>query len=240
MAKRSEQGDGPVNKPVKGPVTRKIDPERRAQIGQEKRARTRAEILDAAFTLLGRERGLTTRIEEICDSAGVSRGTFYNYFNGMVELFDALSHHINHDFNRAVMDTIDRLPSAAERAGAAIRYFLDRAIKDPKWGWAMVNVSAGGPIFGAETYANAQRTAEEGIASGEFKLTGPISGRDLQLGAGLAAMITQLRNPPSPTYSASVARHVLRGMGVPKKRVEQIVSRSLPEPTITGSSSRAR
>ena len=122
------------------------------------------------------------------------------------------------------------MPYAAERAGAAIRYYLERALKDPKWAWAMVNISTGGPIFGAETYRLAQRTAEEGIAAKEFELTGPNSGRDLVLGATLAAMMTQLRNSPSSTYPASVARHVLRGMGVPKDRVEQIVSMPLPVP----------
>lgn len=205
----------------------RIDVERRAQIGAEKRARTRQVLLDAAFTLLGRERGLTTRIEEILEIAGISRGTFYNYFNSMDELFDALQYELNHDFNTAVLKSLADMPLAAERAGYAIRYYLERAREDPKWAWAMVNISAGGMIFGAETYRQAQRTVEEGIESGEFELTGPNSGRDILLGTTLAAMITQLRNPPSSTYPASVARHVLRGMGVPKERVEDIIMRPL-------------
>lgn len=209
-------------------VKRKIDVQRRAQIGEEKRARTRTDILDVAFALLGHEKGLTTPIEDICRAAKISRGTFYNYFTGMDQLFDALSFELNHDFNRAVTAILRQMPSAADRVGAAVRYYLERAIKDQKWGWAMVNISTGGPIFGADTYQHAQWTAEEGIASGEFELTGPNSGRDLQLGATLAAMITQLRQSPSNTYPASVARHVLRGMGVSKDRVEQIVTSALP------------
>lgn len=209
-------------------MKRNIDVQRRAQIGEEKRARTRTEILDVAFTLLGRERGLTTRIEEICKAAKISRGTFYNYFDSMDQLFDALSFELNHDFNRAVTALLRQMPHAAHRAGAAVRYYLERAMNDPQWAWAMVNISAGGPIFGADTYQHAQWTAEEGIASGEFKLTGPNSGRDLQLGTTLAAMITQLRNSPSPTYPVSVARHILLGMGVPSERVEEIVASPLP------------
>lgn len=209
---------------------RKIDVERRAQIGQEKRARTRAMLLDVTFSLLGREGGLTTRIEEICEEAQVSRGTFYNYFNSVDELYDALSFELNHEFNVKVTEILMRMPTAAERAGSAIRYYLDRALKDSKWAWAMVHISASGPIFGADTYRYAQATAEDGIASGEFELTGPNSGRDLQLGATLAAMKTQLTNSPSERYAASVARHVLRGMGVPKDRVEAIVAMSLEDP----------
>lgn len=209
---------------------RNIDVERRAQIGLEKRARTRTTILEAAFKLLGRERGLTTRIEEIIEEAVVSRGTFYNYFNSMDELFEALQYELNHDFNNAVLAAVSDMPDAAARASAAIRYYLARARQDQQWAWAMVNISSGGPIFGVETYRHAQNTVEEGIASGEFELTGPNSGRDMLLGTTLAALITQLRNPPSDTYPVSVARHVLRGMGVPKDRVEEIVARPLPDP----------
>ena len=208
---------------------RKVDLERRAQIGQERRARTRGQILEAAFVLLGRERGLTTRVEEICAGARISNGTFYNHFDSLSALYDALSYDLNHDFNVAVSLILSGMPSAAERVGAAVRLYLERAVQDAQWAWAMVNISAGGPIFGAETHASAQRTAEEGIASGEFELTGPESGRDLQLGAGLAGMITQLKGPPSPDYASSVTRHILRGMGVPKDRVEAIITQPLPE-----------
>lgn len=208
----------------------KIDGERRAQIGLEKRARTRKAVLEAAFELLGRERGLATRIEEVLTVTGLSRATFYNYFPSMDELLDALQFELNHDFNTSVLAIVAKMPTSAERAGAAIRYYLGRAKSDPKWAWAMVNISAGGMIFGAETYRQAQLTIEEGIASGEFELTGPLSGRDILLGSTLAAMVTQLRNNPPVTYPASVARHVLRGLGVPKNRVEEIISRPLPDP----------
>lgn len=207
-----------------------INLERRAQIGQEKRARTRAALLDTAFTLLGRENGRNTRIEEICGESGVSRATFYNYFNNMDEVFSALSEELNHDFNRAVTRIISALPTAAERASAAVRYYLERALHDPKWGWAMVNISAGGPIFGQDTYEYAQATAGEGIATGEFEIPGPQTGRDIQLGTTHAAMITQLRNQPSPTFAASIARHVLLALGVPKARADEVVAQDLPDP----------
>jgi AcrR family transcriptional regulator len=207
---------------------RRIDVARRAAIGQEKRARTRAALLQAAFQLVGHERGLMTRIEEVCEAAQIARGTFYNYFDSVEELWDALSDELNHEFNRSVVATLSEITSAAERAGFAIRFYLERARRDTQWAWAMVHISARGPIFGQDTYEHAHRTAEEGIASGEFDLPGPNTGRDLQLGTTLAGMVTQLRKPPSSTYAASVARHVLWGMGVPRERVEEIVSKPLP------------
>ncbi len=53
-----------------------------------KRERTRKKILEAAFGLIGNEKGLTVRIEEICAAADISRGTFYNYFTSLEQLFE--------------------------------------------------------------------------------------------------------------------------------------------------------
>ena len=56
-----------------------------------KRERTRKKILEAAFGLIGNEKGLTVRIEEICAASHVSRGTFYNYFTSLEQLFEVLA-----------------------------------------------------------------------------------------------------------------------------------------------------
>lgn len=206
----------------------RIDPVRRAEIGREKRNRTRTAILNAAFDLIGNDHGTSIPIETICAGAGVSRATFYTYFKGVSELIEALGYELSHEFNTAVSKVLSEMTTASERVSAATRYYLQKAVDDPKWGWAMVHISAGGPIFGADTYARANSDVEYGIMKGEFLLPGPNSGRDLILGTGLAAMITQLRDSPSPTFPASIARHCLLGLGVSRARSDEIVARPLP------------
>jgi AcrR family transcriptional regulator len=197
-----------------------------------RRERTRRRVLDAAFALMGHERGLAVRIEEICAEAGISRGTFYNYFSGLEALFDALSFDLSHAFNTAVLATMARMDSMAARTNAAMRYYLERARSNPNWGWAMVNISATGPLFGAETFASALATVEDGIALGEFAIEDARLGRDIILGTALAAMITQLREGTDADQPMRVARHVLRALGVPDDRVEAVIARPLPEPTL--------
>ena len=65
--------------------------ERRLEVGRQRRARTRANIVAAAFDLFGSEEGLFTRIEDIAAKAGVTRATFYNHFSGMAELRAAIA-----------------------------------------------------------------------------------------------------------------------------------------------------
>jgi AcrR family transcriptional regulator len=198
-----------------------------------RRERTRRRVLDAAFTLMGHERGLTVRIEEICAEAGISRGTFYNYFNGLEQVLDALSFDLSHNFNSAVLATMARMEDMAARTDAAMRYYLERARSNPQWGWAMVNISATGPLFGAETFASALATVEEGILRGEFVLEDARVGRDMILGTALAAMVSQLREGADADQPRKAARLILRALGVPGDRVDVVVSRPLPPPTLT-------
>jgi len=52
----------------------------RTRTGQARRARTRANILSTAFALFD-ERGVDqVTVEDVRESAGLARGSFYNYF----------------------------------------------------------------------------------------------------------------------------------------------------------------
>jgi AcrR family transcriptional regulator len=206
-----------------------INAKRRAQIGVQRRARTHERILAAAFALLGRENGRLTRTDEVCEAAEVSRGTFYNYFTSMEELFAAVSHKISHHYNVLVHDVIVDLPSSADRAAAAVRYYLHRARSDRAWGWAMVNLSAAGPIFGEETFQRATASIAEGMGNGDFNVPSVQVGRDLLLGSALASMISVLRSRPNEVSPEAMVRQIMIGLGVKASVIERSLSHPLPE-----------
>lgn len=165
----------------------------RTALGRKRRADTRARILAAAFEIFGDENGLFARIEDVADMAGVTRATFYNHFTGMAELREALTQEVTHDFLLSVTRTVGSLPDSRERCTVATRFYLHRAQQDSRWGWSMVNISAGGLIFGAETHREAERTVREGIESGALPILSPELGRDILLGSAFAAVTSILR-----------------------------------------------
>ncbi|MEU6532549.1 TetR/AcrR family transcriptional regulator [Streptomyces sp. NPDC046928] len=55
-----------------------------------RRVRTRANLLDAAFTVFAAKGFGRVSIEEVCEAAGYSRGAFYSNFGSLDELFFAL------------------------------------------------------------------------------------------------------------------------------------------------------
>lgn len=208
--------------------------ERRAEIGRERRARTRAKIISAAFELFGEEQGLYSRIEDIADRAGVTRPTFYNHFSGMEELREALTHEVTHQFLESVTATISALPDPRRRASAAIRFYLRRARDDRRWAWSMINMSATGVIFGSETYKQAEQTVREGMEAGVLRLPSSAVGRDIILGSTLAAISTMQRETVEQDYPETVAGYILMGLGVPYEEARQIANVELP-PSVPGS-----
>ena len=205
-----------------------INLERRAEIGRERRARTRGKILSAAFDIFGDEQGLFARIEDIVDKAGVTRPTFYNHFSGMEELREALSYEVTHDFLLAVTDTISALPDARDRSAAAIRFYLHRARDDRRWAWSMLNISASGIIFGAETYRQAEQTVREGMETDVFIIPSSKVGRDILLGSCLAAMGSITREDTPDEYPEVVAGYILFALGVPYDLAKEIAQQPMP------------
>jgi AcrR family transcriptional regulator len=211
------------------PPRKQIDPERRAEVGRERRTRTRARIIAAAFEVLGDERGLHARAEDVADKASVTRATFYNHFAGMAELREALSVELTHDFLGAVTATISALPDARDRSALAVRFYLQRAAADRRWAWSMINLSATGLIFGVETFRQAEQTLREGVSEGVFPHISVPLGRDLLLGATLAAMGSIVRGGVAADYPDEVAGAILFALGVAREEAEARARAPLPK-----------
>jgi AcrR family transcriptional regulator len=192
-----------------------------------KRERTRAKILEAAFELIGNEKGLTVRIEEVCAAAEISRGTFYNYFTSLEQLFEILAIELSHDLNRALASTFDETQSHADGSNAAVQHYLNYARRDPAWAWAMVHLSAFGPAFGGEAWDACYRAIDKGIEAGEFDVPNATVGRDLMTGTVLATVRTTLRGGRSDPRV--IAHHILRALGVPDARAKEIADRPLAD-----------
>jgi AcrR family transcriptional regulator len=205
-----------------------IDLVRRAEIAAEKRRRTRAGILIAAFRIVGEERGSFKRVEDFCTAAEISRGTFYNYFSGLEPLYSALADELSQDFEAAVHRVMEGMSRSSARAAAAVRYNLRGAMDNPRWGWAMLHTSLGREIFGPQVAARAKLTIQEGIDRGEFRIESAEIGKALLLGASLSATLDILYGRATPDYPERMAHHILMGLGVSRSTADAVVRRPLP------------
>ncbi len=217
-----------IDKSSKKKPPHRIDLARRAEIAAEKRNRTRALILVAAFRLIGEENGQFHRVEDFCSAAQVSRGTFYKYFAGIANLYTILADELSADFDAAVHRVMDEKVTSAARASAAVRYYLRAAMENSRWGWAMVHTSMGREIFGPDVSARAKATIEEGIASTEFGLSQAEMGKALLLGACLGGTLDILFGRATPSYPEQMAHSILLGLGVKAKLAKSVSQEPLP------------
>ncbi len=211
-----------------------IDLARRAEIGARRRARTRAQLLASARALFGREGGRSTRVEDICESAAIARGTFYNYFPSFEALQAALFEDLSDRFDRAVHLVFEELEGPAERTCAAIRFYMSRVVEDHQWGWGMVNTGMGIGFFPASVSERVAETIRQGIEAGDFTLANAEAGRDILLGAGLAAATTLLSGEAASDHIENVAAGVLQALGLPAERAWQLARADLPKLNYVG------
>lgn len=111
---------------------------RRSQIGGERRARTRAKLMDAAFRLFAVHGADAPTIDDVIAEAGVARGTFYNHFKTRDDLFKAAADSIATSINALIRPALAGLDDAAHRLARAFRMFVLFAIEDETRGWILL------------------------------------------------------------------------------------------------------
>jgi len=202
--------------------------DRRVQLGEQRRARTRARIISSAFDLYGTEHGSQLRVEDVARSAGVTRATFYGYFNNLHELREAVAYELTHEIFARVVKTYQHMEDPAFQVACAIRFYLGKAKSDPQWALSVVNISAQGKVFGAETFHRAEENIQEGLDAGRFRLFNSALGRDIVLGTCLAAMCTIIEQDTPDIYPELVAGHVLMGLGLELEDARDVATSELP------------
>jgi AcrR family transcriptional regulator len=106
-------------------VTQQAAPARLTR--EEKKARTRAQLIDAAATVFARRGFAAASLDEVAEEAGLTKGAVYSNFDSKEELFQAvIDERLNEPMLRMAED-IDSTATFAERAMEGARMFVDMA-----------------------------------------------------------------------------------------------------------------
>jgi AcrR family transcriptional regulator len=94
---------------------------------EEKKARTRAQLIDAAASVFARRGFAAASLDEVADEAGLTKGAVYSNFDSKEELFQAvIDERLNEPMLRLAED-LDTTGTFAERAMEGARMFVDIA-----------------------------------------------------------------------------------------------------------------
>ena len=150
----------------------KIDLARRAEIGREKRARTRAQIVEAGAMLLAERPLEALTVDAVVEAAGVAKGTFYYHFQSMEELAAAVGEKLGESFDELLAPARLGLPDPIARLSFAFTQFLEKAIADPVWARLVVQSAQAPTEFARSVRAHLKTDLSRGEGSGAPDRTG--------------------------------------------------------------------
>ena len=190
----------------------KIDLARRAEIGREKRARTRAQIVEAGLVLLAERPPEALTVDAIVEAAGVAKGTFYYHFQSIEELVGVVGAKLADSFDELLAPS--RLDEAdpVERMAFAFTKFLEKAINDPLWARLVVR-SAEAPAALGRIRENLKADLAEAIAQGRVAIQDVELAADIVIGVWLQVTRGSLERRAAPDLTRQALAAVLRALG---------------------------
>ena len=207
----------------------KVDPIRRAEIGREKRARTRAQLVAAASSLYVKQAVESVTVDDVVREAGVAKGTFYVHFTGL----DALNAAVAEDLVRSLDELLQpvrlSLDDPALRIAFGCSSFIDTALDDARWGALTSKFLLAAPKWGEvvrrrllEDLQQLSKGLPHGEASVELNLE-IVIGVILQLMRALGQGRLSSRDR-DPAIGA-----ILRAIGLDARRTKSVLAH-LPAP----------
>ena len=134
--------------------------------GHRKRARTRAQLIEAGLLAFA-TRGEAMTVTDVTTEAGVSNGTFYNYFDDLDDLVLVLAEHVGESIAEAA--AAEPIDDPAARFADATARVLVMAEVDPTWGRAFLQVAAR-PGSAGDMLRHARADLDRGHREGRFTL----------------------------------------------------------------------
>ena len=190
----------------------KIDLARRAEIGREKRARTRAQIVEAGLVLLAERPPEALTVDAIVEAAGVAKGTFYYHFQSVEELVAAVGASLADSFDELLAPSRLGEPDPVERMSLAFTKFLEKAINDPFWGRLVVR-SAQVPAAIGGIREHLEADLAEAIAQGRLAIHDAQLAADIVIGIWLQVTRGSIERRAAPDLTRQALAAVLRALG---------------------------
>jgi len=106
---------------------------RRAEIGREKSAKTRAQLIAAAHSLFRRQAVESVTVDDVVREAGLAKGTFYVHFDDLHDLTSAVADDLIKTFDELLQPARLSLEDPVMRIAFGCNAFFEQASADPSW-----------------------------------------------------------------------------------------------------------
>jgi AcrR family transcriptional regulator len=191
----------------------RVDLARRAEIGREKRAKTRAQIVQAGAMLFAERPISAVTIDAVVEAAGVAKGTFYYHFQSIDELGAAVGAKLGATFDEMLTPARREFKDPIDRLSFAFTQFLEKARSDADWGRLVVQSSQSPTEFGLGVRSNLKADIAEAIMQGRVSVRDAELAVDIVMGIWLQVTRGILDRGARPELTPQTVEAVLRALG---------------------------
>src|SRR5271167_2071536 len=203
----------------------RIDLARRAQIGRDRRARTRSQLIEAARALYGRSPIEAVTVDEVVDEAEVAKGTFYVHFASLAELQAAVADELAHELDELLQPRRLAILDPIERIAAGCGAFVGEALRNPAWGALVARGAVSMPNIALVPRDRLIEDLRRAAASGRLGDVTPELAFEFAIGVVLQAMQAASARRIVPAQAPSVVAAILRAIGVKPEQANIIAMR---------------
>ena len=199
---------------------KKVD--HRTIVARKKRIAMRARILNATMKVFSEQEGMRPKIDDIVETAGISKGGFYRYFDSANEVLEQIAKNIADEFSQKILPTYDVLDDPVQRACVGTRLVLNRAAQDPEWGGFLIRADL--TDHESKLLRFIEGDIARGVASGQFRMADVKVASELIMGINHTAIRVMLRTKPKDpgAYIDLAVKFLLQALGVPEKQIDEV------------------
>ena len=214
----------------------RIDLARRAQIGRDKRAKTRAQLVAAARSLYARQPIESVTVDDLVGEAGVAKGTFYVHFTSLDEVRGAVADEMAQQLDDLLQPVRLALADPIERIAAGCAAFVGEALRNRVWAALVARGAAAMPEFGQAARVHLIEDLRLAAARGQLQETTPELAAEFTNGIVLQAIRSAAERRLVPEERSAVIAAILRAIGLSAGRARKIARRVVDRGAPIGSS----
>jgi AcrR family transcriptional regulator len=197
--------------------------------GLPKRERTRAQLVDAAIKVFAARGVAAATIQEIAEVAGMTTGTIYNHFKTKEEVLREVALRLTTTLSVRIGQSQAGVTEGAERMAIGGRRYVWLAEVAPQWALLMLDVAAAAPQLLMHIREYVLADLRLGVEQKAFRIASEQVALDIINGAGMHAMRSVALGLAPASHGIDMAACVLRALGVPHEKAEEIAHRPLPD-----------
>ena len=205
----------------------RIDLTRRAQIGRERSARTRSELIEAARTLYAERPFDQVTVDDVVAAAGVAKGTFYVHFDSLGDLQNLVADDLAREFDELLQTRRLALDDPIERIAAGCGAFIIQTLRNPDWAALVAHSATALPNVAGVARRRLKEDIERAAQDGHLNGVMPELAFDFAVGIVLHAMLSAPRKRHSLRQAPDLLAGLLRAIGVAPARAAAVARRAV-------------